>query len=387
MRRSIVLIVMLVFFAAAPIKIFADDELTAEEIFNQYKNAAVAIEVILKFDNGQSAGMYGSGFFIDKDGYLITNAHVARYNLPIYVSPFSLKVFNVVGYEYWIVLPAKGRKYRAEVVGWDYNKDIAQMKVLNIDPADYDAVKIGNSDDVKIGDKVYAIGSPYGLKNTITSGIISSLHRHSDSKPTFLFIEDFIQTDAPINPGNSGGPLINECGEVIGINSAGYDADGLGFTIPINLLDRATLYNNQVELVYIGFDLLLNNFERSGTKIRPGFNDVKTLNELTGIEDLDSLITLARVTYDQHWAVVEDLDIDPKSPSAQAGFKRGDLIISFNGYEVKSGYDVRLLLYKLEAGKEFEVKIWRMMGGGLYRTLILRATPRERYSSKAQKLF
>jgi serine protease Do len=154
----------------------------------------------------------GSGFIIDKEGYIVTNNHV---------------VDNADKIE---VLLKDAEKFDAEIVGRDVNTDLALIKIKS--ERNLPVLKFGDSDAIKVGQWVVAIGSPFGLEHTITAGIISAKGRVIGSGP----YDDFLQTDASINPGNSGGPLINMKGEVVGINTAIIaSGQGIGFAIPVNL--------------------------------------------------------------------------------------------------------------------------------------------------------
>ncbi|MDP2696456.1 MAG: trypsin-like peptidase domain-containing protein [bacterium] len=385
MRRITAAVVMVAFILVFQTTSFAqgpsppDGALTTQEIAERYQSAAVTIETVIKLDSGEMITSGGTGFFIDKAGHLITNEHVVHEDAV--VDPRGM-VHKPIGYEYWVIMPNKNRRYQAELVGWDAYRDTALMKALEIDPKDFAIAALGDSGAVKIGDTVYAMGNAYGLNNTFTSGIVSGLHRHPNGKPTFRFVEDYIQADTPINSGNSGGPLINGRGEVVGISNATYSgADGLHFFVPINLVDVARLKLGEVKLVYIGIDVMLENFERSGTKDKPGFWDVATLNEETGIDDLDALIILANLTYSERWAIVEEVDLDRSSPAAKAGLQRGDLIIEFNKKPIKSGQDIRLLLYDVKPYVTLEVTVVRVAKGGGYAEHTLKVIPRGMPSS------
>ncbi len=161
----------------------------------------------------------GSGTIISSDGYLLTNFHVVEDATEINVTLSS------------------GEKYPAKFVGADPENDIAILKILTKKSKNFRTVKLGNSESLKVGQKVYAIGNPFGLHSTLTTGIISALGRPLSAGDGRV-IENVIQTDTPINPGNSGGPLINTSGEMIGINTAIFTPSGgsvgIGFAIPIN---------------------------------------------------------------------------------------------------------------------------------------------------------
>ncbi|KJU82331.1 DegP2 peptidase [Candidatus Magnetobacterium bavaricum] len=161
----------------------------------------------------------GSGSIISADGYVLTNAHVIEDATEISITMTD------------------GKKYHARFIGADPDNDIAVIKIISDKPASFKAMELGNSDELQVGQRVYAIGNPFGLNSTLTTGIISAL-----SRPLTIgrgrVIENVIQTDTTINPGNSGGPLIDTSGRMIGINSAIFTLSGgsvgIGFAVPIN---------------------------------------------------------------------------------------------------------------------------------------------------------
>ena len=178
----------------------------------------------------------GSGFFINADGTAVTNYHVIE---------SASKIF---------VIASDGTQYEAELIGGDKLLDIAVIKISN--PSGIKSVKLGTSSDIMLGETVIAMGNPYGLESSLTTGVVSNINRIISSEEQF---SRFIQIDAPINPGNSGGPLINLDGEVIGINSAIYkQAQGIGFSIPIDVLKRILpdlLKYGRIRRSYTGFEI------------------------------------------------------------------------------------------------------------------------------------
>ena len=324
---------------------------SGKEIAEMFEDAVVQIETTAKWDNGMETGGSGSGFFIDDKGHILTCAHVVKEMDEVMKNPFNGQSAKVLSYSYWVILPEKQKKIRAEVVGWNKHVDIALMKA-KIDARDYKYAKLGDPNKLKRGDKVYAIGSPYDLQNTLTAGSVSGLHRYLDMN----YVEDFIQTDAAINPGNSGGVLINDRGEVVGLTAAKYMmADNLGFAISIELANIDRLMKGEVKLGELGAGVMLDNFPRTS-----GFEDLRRLNEITDIDDLESLMTLARLTKDNCSLVTE---VDRESPAAKADLQRGDLINSVNGKVVKNGREIRIHLLATEIGKEVAVKITRLEKG------------------------
>ena len=254
----------------------------------------------------------GSGVIVSPDGYIITNNHVVEKADEIKVTLFDKRVF-------------KGR-----IVGVDSKTDVA---IIRIDAGNLPVLSWGDSDTLQVGEFVLAIGSPYGLSNTVTMGIISAVGRANVGIADY---EDFIQTDAAINPGNSGGPLVNIKGELIGINTAifsrtgGYQ--GIGFAVPSNMVR-----------------LVMDQLIQKG-KVTRGWIGV-SIQELT--PELAQQFGLKK----SKGALVSDVVKD--SPAAKAGIVRGDIIIQFNGKEVKDVSSLRNLVAQSKAGSAISLKILR----------------------------
>ena len=252
----------------------------------------------------------GSGFIIDKDGHIITNNHV------------------VDGADEIKVKLADGKEYKAKVVGRDPKTDLALIKISSFFK-DLPTLPLGDSDKMRVGDWVLAIGNPFGLEETVTKGIISATGRVIGSGP----YDNFLQTDAPINPGNSGGPLINLNGEVIGINSAIVSSgQGIGFAIPSNMAKKILpplKEKGKVTRGWIGVSV---------QSITPDIAQVMGLKDTNG-----SLVG----------------DVVPGGPADAAGIKRGDVILSFDGKEIKKIGDLPLLVAETPAGKTVNVKVLR----------------------------
>lgn len=254
----------------------------------------------------------GTGFIIREDGYILTNNHVVERSTAIRVRTED------------------DEEYDATLVGAYAQADLALLKIEADKPLT--AAPLGNSDELRIAEWVLAIGSPYGLNNTVTAGIVSAKGR-KDIAPTKRAIhEDFIQTDASINPGNSGGPLINMRGEVIGINTAIYQsAQGIGFAIPVNMAKKLLpqLAKGRVERAYLGIvpqDLSKRNAQALG------------LAEASG-------------------ALVAQ--VIPQSPAKQAGLRVGDVIVKFGGEPVADSSDLRWLASIAGVGSKSSVEVLR----------------------------
>ncbi len=255
----------------------------------------------------------GSGVIIDaKNGYVITNSHVID------------KAQDIV------VTLEDGQPFDAKVIGKDAGADIA---VIQIDASNLKEISLGNSDILRQGDFVVAIGNPFGLGQTVTSGIISALGRSGLGIESY---EDFIQTDASINPGNSGGALVNLRGELIGINTAIYGPSGgnvgIGFAIPINMVKQITeqlIEHGEVKRGRLGF---------SAQDLTPALAEAFGISRNKGV-------VVARVEAD--------------SPADKAGMKVGDVIIEVNGREVQNSAQVRNEIGLLRIGNRVRISILR----------------------------
>ena len=276
-------------------------------------------------EDGRSSG---SGFALDGEGYIVTNAHV------------------VEGAEDVRVRFGDQDLVKAKVRGTDPSTDLALLKV---DPGDVKLrpIPLGDSSKVQVGDQVIAIGNPFGLEHTVTTGIVSALQRSIDA-PNGFSIENAIQTDASINPGNSGGPLLDGNGRAIGINAqiatggGGRGSVGIGFAIPINLAKRVVPQlkaRGEVEHAYIGVTTSPVPQEARGLPTRDG-------------------------------ALVQE--VAPGSPAAKAGFRAGrgketpdgivlggDLIVRVDGVPVKEPPDVARAIADNKPGDEIQIEYYR----------------------------
>ncbi len=259
----------------------------------------------------RKASALGSGFIIDSKGILVTNNHVIQ------------------GAEDILVIVDGDKEYKAKVIGSDPLSDLAVLKIESQDR--FIPVKFGDSDKARIGDWVIAIGNPFGLGGTVTSGIISARNRSIGLSR----YEDYIQTDASINQGNSGGPLFNMDGDVIGINTAIFGRQGnigIGFSIPSNsakkIIDQLIKYG-ETKRGWLGVRIQI------------------VTKEIAEVEKLDTA----------RGALVASVAED--SPSDKAGIKAGDIILEFNGIAIKEMKELPKIVAQTEVGKLVNVKIWR----------------------------
>ncbi|MFH1090213.1 MAG: DegQ family serine endoprotease [Pseudomonadota bacterium] len=251
----------------------------------------------------------GSGFILDKSGLIITNNHV------------------IEGADEITVRMVDEKEYKAKVLGRDPKTDLALIRIEA--KGDLPYLTLGDSDQVKVGDWVVAIGNPFGLSHTVTAGILSARGRVIGAGP----YDDFLQTDASINLGNSGGPLLNLDGEVIGINTAIVrGGQGIGFAIPSSMAKK-----------------IVAQLKDKGRVVR-GWLGVMVQAVTPELAKSFKLKT-------EEGALVAD--VIPGSPAEKAGFKRGDVIISFNGQKIKEVNDLPRQVADTEVGREVEVVLIR----------------------------
>jgi serine protease Do len=257
----------------------------------------------------------GSGMIIDKSGNILTNYHVVK---------------NVD--EVKVILPDK-RELRAEVISTDPKTDVAIVRIKDVAHKDLPCVQFGNSDLLRVGEVVVAIGAPFGLTQTVTTGIISAMGRSDVGISDY---EDFLQTDAPINPGNSGGPLVNMRGEIIGMNTAiatntGQSA-GIGFAIPINMIKS-----------------MLPTLIKGG-KIARGMLGVN-------IQELNKDLAKQFGLHNINGALVTS--VFPGSTADNMGVKVGDVITHFNGKATTNTKDLRNMVAATGPGTAFKIDLMR----------------------------
>jgi serine protease Do len=253
----------------------------------------------------------GSGFIVQPDGIILTNAHVVQ------------------GADEVVVRLPDRREFKGTIVGVDTPTDIA---VVRIDAKDLPTVRLGDPSKVKVGEWVLAIGSPFGFENTVTAGIVSGTSR---SLPEGTYVP-FIQTDAAVNPGNSGGPLFNLDGEVIGINSAIYSRtggyQGIAFAIPIDVADSVKtqlVKNGKVERGRLGV-----NIQAVSQSLAKSFG----LERPTG-------------------ALVAG--VEPGSPAAKAGLQSGDVLLSVNGHPIERSSELPPMIAAVKPGSQAQLEVWR----------------------------
>ncbi len=328
----IVLIVCFAFFGGI---VFAQSKETSfAEIAKKVESAVVNIDTKTKLQevgiNGgedsinnltrqQTRPVFavGSGFIVDSKGFILTNAHVVEDS-----SKVTIRLQN-------------GEQYVARIVGTDEETDIAVLKIETEKPLP--TLNFGNSNAIQAGDWVLAIGSPFGLEQSVTAGIISKVQRETPVSSPF---QKFIQTDAAINRGNSGGPLINMSGEVIGINSQIATSDGasngIGFALPsneANYVYKQILSNGKVKRGYLGVVL---------ESVKSEFAKVYELSEAKG-----AIITEMR---------------DKESPAGKAGLLVGDILIGFDGQQIANAQDLITKVASTEPEKDVAITYFREVG-------------------------
>ncbi len=277
-----------------------------EKVMPSVVSIQVGVVVENLFGQEETQQGVGSGIILNEEGYILTNSHV------------------VGDAEKLIVTLDDGSRVDAKLIGANQDTDVG---VIKIDSNNLKPAKFGSIEDQKVGDIVIAVGSPFGIQQTVTLGIISGKGRIIPTASDQLPIIDAIQTDAAINPGNSGGPLINIKGEVVGINTIGISpsgaSSGVGFAIPIdtakNIAEQIIEYG-RARIPYMGIEIGQNN---------------------TGV--VGALIA----------------NVVDGSPADNAGLRKGDIIVEFDGKQIKTPYEILSQLLRKNCGQEIQLKIYR----------------------------
>ena len=287
----------------APTRSVATGTLSVNEIYERAKDGVVLVSTSTQTPFGQGGGGTGSGFLIDDEGHVLTNQHVVDNAQSVTVR-----------------FP-DGDEIDARVVGADASSDVAVLELETV-PSGVTPLELGASESLEIGDLVVAIGSPFGLEGTVTSGIVSALHREI-AAPDGFTIDGAIQTDAAINPGNSGGPLLDGQGRVIGINSqiasSSGGNEGIGYAVPIETAKEvadALIAGRAIERPFLGVQLAESD---DGAQV-------------AGVTD--------------------------GSPADRAGLQQGDVITEVEG-EPATADDVRRAVAEREPGDELELTVLR----------------------------
>jgi S1-C subfamily serine protease len=277
----------------------------------------------------------GSGVIVSPQGHIVTNFHVVRDNLPC------------------VVRFVDGTEYRAKIKGRDPDSDLA---VLEIDAAgrELHPIVIADSDRVRVGDIVFAIGSPFGYTHSVTSGIVSAKHRRLEFNQPY---EDYLQTDAAINPGNSGGALVNIRGELVGVNTAMVSGsrtnDGVGLAIASNLVkwvEERLIRDGEVRRGYMGVQPIDVNYADMRSRPFPWGDE---LSAVQSQEELVRQLGLKEAAGALVALVIEE------SPADRAGLQVGDVITEFEGRPIRGKHDLFFRVAEIEPGRTVKLKVLR----------------------------
>ena len=264
-----------------------------------------------QFQQNRIQRSLGSGVIISKDGYIVTNNHVVE---------------NAD--EITITIADNPKEYNARIIGKDADSDLA---VIKIEGKNFDAIKFGYSENLKVGDLIFALGNPFGIGSTVTQGIISALNKDNVGINRY---ENFIQTDASINPGNSGGALVDSRGVLIGINSAIISKsggnNGIGFAIPIDMVKNV---------------------------VKKLISDGKVTRGYLGVVIDDLKQNLSKLYNHSSGALI--LDVATDTPAAKAGLKRGDLIYAINNRQIRDRKDLQNVIASFKPNETITVKVER----------------------------
>jgi len=314
------------------------------DIFEKSEESVVQVNVL----RGESDGGMGSGFVYSEDGYVITNQHVVRDAQKVTVTFLD------------------GESYIGEVIGTDQDLDIAVVKVSPSNTY-LQPIKIGDSSKLKVGERIAAIGNPFGLSGSMTSGIVSQIGRLLPQESGYS-IPDVIQTDAAINPGNSGGPLINMKGEVVGINTAIQSAtgefSGIGFAVPSNTVKKVVpvlIENGEFKHPWMGI---------SGTDVDPELAEVRGLKSSKGFLVV-SVIEESPAELAGLLGVTETKEMDGREFALD-----GDIILSIDGKTVRKISDILVHLQREKSIGDDMVLSVNRNGEMLELTMVLEERPR-----------
>ena len=314
------------------------------DIFEKSEESVVQVNVL----RGESDGGMGSGFVYSEDGYVITNQHVVRDAQKVTVTFLD------------------GESYIGDVIGTDQDLDIAVVKVSPSNTY-LQPIKIGDSSKLKVGERIAAIGNPFGLSGSMTSGIVSQIGRLLPQESGYS-IPDVIQTDAAINPGNSGGPLINMKGEVVGINTAIQSAtgefSGIGFAVPSNTVKKVVpvlIENGEFKHPWMGI---------SGTDVDPELAEVRGLKSSKGFLVV-SVIEESPAELAGLLGVTETKEMDGREFALD-----GDIILAIDGKTVRKISDILVHLQREKSiGDDMALSVNRN-GEMLELTMVLEERPR-----------
>ena len=319
--------------AAAPNRLVALSEAT-EELVAQVEPGVVQILTVTRVP-GPAAGAgaanllssqraNGSGVILDKEGYVVTNAHVVAGAEKIFAALPSSR-----GDGSGSIVRKRGRRVEARLVGIDLETDLA---VLELEGEEFTPVELGDSDDLRPGELVVAIGSPLGLQGSVSMGVVSAVGRQRGPEDPMVFI----QTDAPINPGNSGGALVDTNGRLVGINtfilSLSGGSDGIGFAVPSNI----------VRAVYSQI--------REHGRVRRGEIGVRT-------QTIGPLLADA-LGLERDYGVILG-DVEPGGPADRAGLRIGDIVVALGRKAIENGRQLDVNIYRYGPGDVIELRIER----------------------------
>jgi S1-C subfamily serine protease len=318
----------------------AADEKATIELFKQASKSVVFVTTSAVRDFNFNPEEYeqgaGSGFIWNEDGYVVTNYHVVENG------------------NSWRVTLANSKEYPALIVGVDPSKDLAVLKI-DAPKNELSPILVGSASDLQVGQKVFAIGNPFGFDQSLSTGVISGLGRQIPSK-TGREIDGVIQTDAAINPGNSGGPLLDSAGRLIGVNTAirspsGASA-GVGFAIPVEVVNRS-----------------VPQILQHGKVFRPGLGIVPFPDSAARTLEVSGLL----VKHVLPNGAAQKAGLQPLRRDSRAGIL-GDIIVAMDGKEIKEYEDYLDILDKHAPGDVVKLKVNRLVGGGEFRAIELEAT-------------